>query len=58
MEPGVRLDVIDDTGVLRRWIEIPAGVTAGAGVITSGLALLTDGTPVRVRAAGGVATMP
>lgn len=58
VEPGVRLDVTDDTGVVRRWIEIPAGVTAGAGVITSGLALLTDGTPVRVRAAGGVATVP
>ena len=58
VEPGVRLDVTDDAGVVRRWIEIPAGVTAGVGVITSGLALLTDGTPVRVRAASGVATVP
>ena len=51
VEPGVRLDVTDEAGVVRRWIEIPAGVTAGAEVVTSGLAQLTDGAPVRVRAA-------
>ncbi len=50
VEPGVRLDVSDEAGVLRRWIEIPTGVTAGSEVITSGLALLSDGVPVRVRA--------
>ena len=51
VEPGVRLDVIDEAGVVRRWIEIPAGVTAGAEVVTSGLAQLSDGAAVRVRAA-------
>jgi multidrug efflux pump subunit AcrA (membrane-fusion protein) len=51
VEPGVRLDVTDEAGVVRRWIEIPAGVTAGAEVVTSGLAQLSDGAPVRVRAA-------
>ncbi len=50
VEPGVRLDVTDETSVVRRWIEIPTGVTAGSEVITSGLALLSDGVPVRVRA--------
>jgi hypothetical protein len=54
VEPGVRLDVTDEAGVVRRWIEIPAGVTAGAEVVTSGLAQLTDGAAVRVR----VATTP
>lgn len=51
VDPGVRLDVTDEAGVVRRWIEIPAGVTAGAEVVTSGLAQLSDGAPVRVRAA-------
>lgn len=51
VEPGVRLDVTDDAGVVRRWIEIPTGVAAGSEVITTGLAQLTDGVPVRVRAA-------
>jgi multidrug efflux pump subunit AcrA (membrane-fusion protein) len=51
VEPGVRLDVTDEAGGVRRWIEIPAGVTAGAEVVTSGLAQLTDGAAVRVRAA-------
>ena len=51
VEPGVRLDVTDEAGVVRRWIEIPAGVTAGAEVVTSGLAQLTDGAAVRVRTA-------
>lgn len=50
VEPGVRLDVTDEAGVVRRWIEIPAGVTAGAEVVTSGLAQLTDNAAVRVRA--------
>ena len=50
VEPGVRLDVTDEAGVVRRWIEIPAGVTAGAAVVTSGIAQLTDGAAVRVRA--------
>jgi multidrug efflux pump subunit AcrA (membrane-fusion protein) len=54
VEPGVRLDVTDEAGIVRRWIEIPAGVTAGAEVVTSGLAQLTDGAAVRVR----VATTP
>lgn len=58
VEPGERLDVADDAGVVRRWVEIPAGVAAGAGVVTSGLALLADGTPVRVRTPGGSATAP
>lgn len=49
VEPGVRLDVTDEAGVVRRWIEILAGVTAGDEVVTSGLAQLTDGAPVRVR---------
>ena len=51
VEPGVRLDVTDDAGVVRRWIEIPTGVAGGAEVITSGLALLSDGAAVRIRAA-------
>ena len=51
VEPGVRLDVTDEAGVVRRWIEVPAGVTAGAAVVTSGIAQLTDGAAVRVRAA-------
>ncbi len=49
VEPGVRLDVTDAAGVVRRWIEVPAGVKAGAEVVTSGLAQLSDGAPVRVR---------
>jgi len=51
VEPGVRLDVTDDAGVVRRWIEIPEGVAGGAEVITSGLAQLSEGAPVRIRAA-------
>jgi len=58
VEPGVRLDVTDDAGVVRRWLEIPAGVTAGAEVITSGLANLSDGVAVRVRGSGPAAPTP
>lgn len=58
VEPGVRLDVEDASGSVRRWIEIPSGVDAGAEVITSGLANLSDGAPVRVRGPAPTAATP
>ena len=58
VEPGVRLDVAEEDAAPgmpsggsqgRRWIEIPRDIPAGAAVVTSGHAQITDGAAVRVR---------
>lgn len=48
--PGDRIDVSAARGT-RRWVEIPAGLPAGATVVTSGHGLLSEGAAVRVRPA-------
>lgn len=50
VNPGDRVDVPTARGA-RRWVEIPAGLSAGTTVVTSGHGQLTDGARVRVRPA-------
>jgi hypothetical protein len=62
VEPGSRLDVAAGSSVTaggtRRWIEIPHGLPAGAMVVTSGHAQITDGAAIRVREATLPGTAP
>ena len=58
VEPGLRLDVDGGESAAaghgpRRWVEIPAGLPAGAEVVTSGHAQIIDGAAVRIRDTSG-----